>query len=253
MNSTPTNELDFQSIQYAFARCIRDPENHETPENVSAQRLAVYQRLFYNNIESFCGRTCKRFREIITDELWHVLIRSFLQQHECTSPYFKDIPLEFITFLASVEGSLLADYPYARELCHFDWVQKELDLAADPTPPQSFKLNNLVQKLVLAPNVRLLSYRWPVHDLKLIKVKKESSSQGLYWFIFVRNLRNRVERISSNARTIRAAELLREPQSGMQILDTLAGEWKTPAQSLGKQLFAMLRQLVEKHVIFVVD
>lgn len=253
MNSKPTNELDFQSIQYAFARCIRDPEHHKPPENVSPRRIAVYQRLFYNNIESFCGRTCKSFRKIITDERWHVLIRSFLQEHECESPYFKDIPLEFLSFLSSVEDSLLPDYPFAIELCHFDWVQQELDLAADPKPPKNFDLKNLVQKLVLSPNARLLSYRWPVHDLKLIESIKDDSSQGPYWFIFVRNLRNRVERISSNARTIRAAELLQEPKSGMQILDILAGEWKVPAQSLGKQLFAMLSQLVEKHVVFIVD
>ena len=250
-----SSRLDFQATQFEFAKNIRDPEGQSPPADIELRRLGIYQRLFYNNVESFCSKTCKSFRKFIPDDRWHELVRGFLRDHECSSPYFKEIPLEFMTYLSTVKDILLPDYPFALELCHYDWIQLELDLAPDPTPPKTFILQNLVQSLVLSPNARLLSYRWPVHNLNTeeIRTKRSSSDSGPYWFIFVRNLNNRVERISSNAHTIRAAELLKEPCTGLQLLDILASEWNTPTQLLGTQLFALLKKLVAKQVVFVMD
>ena len=43
----------FRQIQRDFASNIRDPLRFSPPAGIPAQRMAVYQELFFNNIENF--------------------------------------------------------------------------------------------------------------------------------------------------------------------------------------------------------
>lgn len=240
---------EFQQIQFDFAKYIRDPESHPPPDGVEQRRIDIYKRLFYANIESFCSSTFKKFRAVIHDEHWYELVREFLRSYRCTTPYFREIPLEFIKFLTT--SNLHRDqYPYMVELCHFDWVHLELDLAPDPPVNNDVKLDGLSSILVLSQLARLLSYRWPVHELLKISRKHvpEVPSQPT-WIIAFRNQQNRVEKLISNAATVRVAEVLRTPKRGTELLVEIANEWGQSPDFLREPLLRIVKKLINKGVL----
>ena len=50
----PDMQTDFRALQMAFAGHIRNPEL-AAPENIEDRRMAIYRRLIFNNIQSFCS------------------------------------------------------------------------------------------------------------------------------------------------------------------------------------------------------
>ncbi|MCY3884903.1 MAG: putative DNA-binding domain-containing protein, partial [Gammaproteobacteria bacterium] len=97
--SSTTTKLPFQTVQTEFAAHIRDPDLNRGPSEVEPRRMAIYKRLFYENIESFCAKSFKTFRAVVDDEYWHSIVRGFIKSHQCETPYFREIPNEFLLYL----------------------------------------------------------------------------------------------------------------------------------------------------------
>ena len=120
------NLPNFQALQLDFAAHIRNPELNPIPEGIEPRRMAIYNRLFYNNIESFCAMRFERTKTILGEERWHRMIRDFVHRHQCKSPYFAQISEEFIAYLA-MDRSDLSDPPFLLELCHYEWLPLYFD------------------------------------------------------------------------------------------------------------------------------
>lgn len=241
----------FQAVQREFALHIRNPDLHPRPADVEPRRMAIYNRLFYNNIESFCRTSFKTFRALLDDETWHALIRGFVHKHESKSPYFKEIPAEFIRYLAE-QGRGERVLPFAVELCHFESLQLELTLA-DGTVPTEPERRDLDERstVVRSPFVRTLSYRWPVHKIKNGEVPEHPPADPT-WLIAVRDRDHKVSFLESNERTVWILQHCEEPTRINGLIATVSSEMSVEQGTLRSQLLPLLRSLWSQGVLYCV-
>jgi hypothetical protein len=96
----------FQQYQFAFASHIRNPQLNRRPHGVEARRMKVYNELLYNNLEGFLLACFPVLRKVLGKRKWTRLVRDFFTLHRCQSPFFRQIPDEFIYYLKNERGDL---------------------------------------------------------------------------------------------------------------------------------------------------
>ena len=155
-------------LQRDFAAHIRDPDGHAAPVDVEDRRMAIYRRLFFNNVSSLLASNFPVLRSLCDDNRWAALVREFYAEHRCQTPLFPELAGEFLRYLQDVRGTRPADPPFLLELAHYEWVELALsldereldDVPADPA-------GDLLQGCpVLSPLARALTYRYPVHRIR---------------------------------------------------------------------------------------
>jgi hypothetical protein len=122
---------EFQRKQYEFAAHIRDPEKNAAPPGIEDRRLAIYRDLFFNNLQSLLGSTFPVLKKLSGKERWRELIREFMAHHQAQTPYFLEIPKEFLAFLEQEHTPQADDFPFLLELAHYEWVELALSVSAD--------------------------------------------------------------------------------------------------------------------------
>ena len=156
------NREPFKDVQFDFASHIRDPEGHSRPQDVEARRMQIYIDLFFNNVESFVAGAFPIAKQCLDRDTYRALVREFLAQYGCTTPYFLEISQEFLNFL-SERG--LHDLPsFLLELCHYEWVELALDVAEEDDRGEA---GSVVRpgEYVRSPLVMSLAYQFPVHEI----------------------------------------------------------------------------------------
>lgn len=220
--------LEFQHFQYAFTAHIRDPKAHSRPRGVEARRMQVYSGLVYNNIENFLLSCFPVLRKVLGSRRWARLVRAFLAAHRSHSPFFRQIPDEFIRFLQT--GWVApAHYPaYVLELAHYEWMELVLSISTrvsdrDRINPDG---NLLEQRPVLNPVLASLYYRWPVQR---IRPRAQIAPAETYLLAF-RDTGDRVQFMEINAFTARLLNLLETAElTGQAALEIVATESRHPA------------------------
>lgn len=218
---------EFQRFQYAFAAHVRDPVKNARPPGTDAARMRVYRRLVYGNIESFLLTCFPVLRKMLGGRRWERLVRAFVAVHRSRSPYFRDIPDEFIRFLQG-EWAALPGYPeFMLELAHYEWV--ELALATSAEVPDWERIDAdgdlLTQHPVMAPALANLCYQWPVHRIRP-RVRILPADTRLLVF---RDAEDRVRFVEINAFTARLMSLLETgAHTGRAALEILAAESRHP-------------------------
>ena len=241
-------EADFQTLQRAFAAHIRDPAQ-PAPESIEPRRMAIYRELFYNNIESFLSNGFPVLRTLVADDRWHQLARAFLREHAAASPYFVDIPAEFVRFLGDHPGAW-ADLPgFVLELAHYEYMEVAVGTSRERIPESGYKHDGdlLVAAPLVSPVTCLLQYQWPVHRIS-VQVQPQQPAEQPVWLLVYRDRSDAVHFMELNGVTARLLQLLEaEPLwPGSRILEQLASELPAldPATVLefGAQTLEQLRQ-----------
>lgn len=245
------NQPRFQQVQFEFAAHIRHPELHNRPADIDPVRMQIYVDLFYRNIESFIANTFRVARKLFEDDAWRRLVRKFVHQHVSESPYFLEIPQEFLAYLSSRQGdNELPDF--LLELCHYEWVELALDVAdaevatADVNPDGDL----LSEILVWSPVAMLLSYRYPVHQIGPNFQPKQAPSQPTRLIVY-RDRTDRVRFMEVNQGTARVANLIQEAagRTGEDILKIVALESGIPVPEIRSTGLATLQQLRRGDII----
>jgi len=219
--------LEFQRFQYAFTAHIRDPKAHPRPRGTEARRMQVYSGLVYNNIESFLLACFPVLRKVLGMRRWTRLVRAFLATHRSRSPFFRQIPDEFICFLQA-EWTASAHYPaYVLELAHYEWI--ELVLSISTRVPDWDRIDPggdlLEQRPMLNPVLASLHYHWPVQR---IGSRVRIAPAETYLLVF-RDAGDRVQFMEINAFTARLLNLLETAQlTGRRALEIVATESRHP-------------------------
>jgi uncharacterized protein len=159
--------MNFQDYQRAFTARIRDPQARPRPPGASARRMKVYEALLYNNLEGFLLGCFPVSRKILGARRWKRLVRAFFRDHACHTPYFRQIPEEFLKYIQD-EWTAPEDFPaFLPELVHYEWVELGLDVAdSDRNLPGHDPDGDLwLGAPLVNPVLRVLAYRWPVHRL----------------------------------------------------------------------------------------
>ena len=161
-----TDVPKFQQKQFALAAHLRDPANIAAPDGIEDRRLAIYRRLFHNNLVNLLASTFPVLRELHGETAWRDLVRSFMVQHKAHTPYFPQVPREFLDFLQANPPNAIDKWPFLLELAHYEWIELAVSIAKDVDTagidPQGDLLNGIPQ---ISPHAELLEYVYPVHRI----------------------------------------------------------------------------------------
>jgi hypothetical protein len=156
------------------------------------------------------------------------LVRSFVADHHSHSPFFRQIPEEFLRFLQN-DDALPPTYPkFVLELAHYEWI--ELVLATSTDIPEWEVIDPdgslLEQRPILNPVLANLHYGWPVHR---IAPRVRVSAAETYLLVF-RDASNQIQFMEINAFTSRLIHLLESAEhSGGTTLEIIIKETAHPS------------------------
>jgi hypothetical protein len=243
----------FQDSQLTMARYLRDPQQQPAPAGVEPRRLQIYQDLVYNNIEGFISGGFPVLRSLYDDDDWHQLVRTFIEQHRCHTPYFLEISQEFLQFLMQDYRPRDCDPPFMAELAHYEWVELALDVSLEVLP-ESYSVDDMLAAVPrLSPLAWLLSYQFPVHRIGP-GFRPAEAVEPTYLVVY-RDREDEVRFMELNAATARLVEVIRDNNiaTGGELLAGLAGELGMAEESMLAFGGEQLEQLLEQSVVVITD
>ena len=219
-------QRDFQDKQYTFAAHIRDPENTVAPAGIEDRRIAIYRDLFFNNLYNLLGTFFPVLRKICTDEQWRYLIREFMKVHRAKTPYFLELPEEFLAFLQHEYQTLDDDFPFLTELAHYEYAELALRVSTDENDVNGVDADG--DLLTGAPVKSVLAwafaYHYPVHRISKDFLPAEPAEQSVYLAIYRRD-DDKVSFLELNDVTAALLDAVENNQAGLsgeQLLRDLA-------------------------------
>ena len=222
---------EFQQKQYAFAAHIRDPENNPAPSGVEDRRMAIYRELFFNNLHNLIGSTFPVIKKLHKPDKFRSLIRAFMVQHEAQTPYFLEIPQEFLAFLQDEYELQADDFPFLIELAHYEWVELALSVSEDvndttKVDPDGDLLEGIPVRSVLAWTY---AYQYPVHRISK-DYQPTEPGEALTFLVVCRKANDDMDFLELNPVTARLLELIEanEQDTGRELLLKLADEINYP-------------------------
>jgi hypothetical protein len=229
MNTTSAPP-EFQRYQFAFTAHIRDPKAHPRPAGVDARRMNIYNGLLYNNIEGFLLSCFPVLRQVLGARKWARLVRTFFSTHRSHTPYFRQIPDEFIQFLQN-EWTAPEDMPpYLLALAHYEWIELMLSVSARSADRAFDPAGDLLDGVpLLNPVLANLHYDWPVHR---IAPRRKVLPAETHLLVF-RDAGDAIQFSEINAFTARMLTLL-EPGTltGRAALEQITAESRHPDPAL---------------------
>lgn len=215
---------NFIETQMAFAAHLRDPQQVDAPEGIEERRMAIYRRLFYNNIEGFCSNAFPVLKSVVDETHWHAMVRDFMVQHRCRSPLFNEIAREFIAFLQQQRNDP-ADPPFLAELAHYEWVELALNIASADYQQTTLEADEDAMQLVLQTTALAwpLAYQYPVHQISPQNQPQQPLPQPVYLLVY-RNAEDKVKFIELNPVSARLLDLLNAGLTGTQAATQIAEE-----------------------------
>jgi hypothetical protein len=220
--------LPFQEFQYALGRHLRHPHRVKRPAGIPARRADVYHELLRNNLEGFLLACFPITHALLGARRWPRLVDAFFCTARCHTPYFHEIPREFLDWLLTVETLPVALPPWLAELAHYEWVELALDVMETAAPPNFDPEGDLLDGTpVLAPALMNLTYAWPVHQIG--PTFRPRKPQTAHLLVF-RNAEDRIEFIDLNPVSACLVTLLQENRhSGREACMQIAIELHHPS------------------------
>jgi hypothetical protein len=205
--------------------------------------MAVYRELVGNNLQGFIDSAFPVCRAILGEARWQRLGRRFLRDWPLHTPWFREIPREFLHFLAATSGLRLPRW--LPELAHYEWVELAADIADAALPPHDPAGDLRSAAVVLNPVLFNLAYAWPVQRISPDWRPRKAVAVHLLVYRDARDDRVRFSEI--NPVTARLLALLAETaRSGEAACRQLAAELQhgNPGRlvDFGVELLADLRR-----------
>ncbi|MBU1264683.1 MAG: putative DNA-binding domain-containing protein [Gammaproteobacteria bacterium] len=228
--NTPAALPEFQRYQLAFTAHIRDPRAHPRPPGVEARRMKVYNELLFNNIEGFLLACFPVLRQVLGARKWAKLVRAFFAAHRSRTPYFRQIPDEFIQYLQNEWTPADGYPPYLLALAHYEWIELVLAVSNRSADRAFDAAGDLMAGVpLLNPVLANLRYDWPVQR---IAPRRKVQPAETYLLVF-RDADDAIQFSEINAFTARLLTLL-EPGAlaGRAALERIAIESRHPDPAL---------------------
>lgn len=245
-------KIDFKAKQTEFTAYLRDPLNNPPPSDVKLQRMTIYRELFFNNIDSFLSSNFPVIKTILDEEQWFELTQDFFAKHPSSSPYFSEIPEEFIDYLQN-ERQNNSDHPFLLELAHYEWVEMALSIAKEEISINTDDfINDLFkQNIALSKLAWPLVYRFPVQKISSSFLPETAPDEPTYLLVY-RNHIDEVNFLQMPVITFRLLQILEESQSAScaDCLNQIAQESAHPdPEKIISSGLEILKGLAEKSII----
>ena len=248
------NAGSFKDKQYAFAAHLRDPEGVAPPEGIEERRVAVYRKLFFNNLRNLLGRFFPVLRKIHDDEQWRRLVRGFMQRHEAKTPYFLRLPEEFLAYLQQEFEPEETDYAFLVELAHYEYAELALSVSEDENDldgvdPEGDLLEGVPVKSSLA---WAFAYHYPVHRISPRFLPAEPEQKPVYLALY-RDSDDEVGFLELNAITAALLDAIARNDGGLTgeaLLRQIAAQFDYPdADALVEHGAAALNEMRQLEII----
>ena len=247
--------VDFRSKQTEFVAYIRDPNNNPVPEGIKNERMAMYRELVFNNVEGFLASNFPVLKKITDDAAWSALAQDFFLKHQSQSPYFSEIPEEFLSYLQNERGPQPGDPAFMLELAHYEWVEMALSIATDQLAESSseFLTNPIAYTLALSPLAWSLVYQYPVHKIAPDFQPLVAPGTPTYLVVY-RNAEFAVKFIETNAMTYRLLQLIEDAGEidTQSCFDTIAEESGLDLDTVVNGGSSILKNLAALGVVYQV-
>ena len=234
--------LAFQQFQHALAQHLRDPHHTPRPAGVPQRRMAVYNELVFNKLCGFVDSCFPVSRQLLGEARWRRLCRTFVRDWPLHTPWFREIPREFVRYLR--EGHIAQVLPrWLADLAHYEWAELAVDVM-DITPPDHDRLGDMMHSRVLLNPARVdVASPWPVHRIGPTWQPRKTEPTFLVVF---RDAQQEVQFTEINAVTAHVLALLDSGLSGQQAFAQLAREMAhadpEALQGFGQELLIHLRE-----------
>ena len=159
-----------------------------------------------------------------------------------------EISREFLAYLEQERGEHEDDFPFLRELAHYEWVELALSIAeTEPAQIDDPDGDLLEGRPVLSSLAWPLSYRYPVHRISNSFRPDTPAEQPVYLMVY-RDSNDEVNFLELNAISARLFSLLQDNASltGRAALDRVAAELNHPKPEVviegGRQILEAWRQ-----------
>lgn len=223
---------EFQQKQYAFAAHIRDPRHVPAPAGIEDRRMSIYRELFFNNISSLLSNMFPVLKKLHSAEQWHHLVRQFMKTHRAETPYFLQLPEEFLEFLQNEYALRDDDFPFLLELAHYEYVELALSISEAENDltnvdPDGDLLESVPVKSELA---WVYAYQYPVHRITSDYLPDLPAEQPVYLAVYRRS-NDKVGFLELNPITARLLDAIATNAarvSGEQLLRALAKQTNYP-------------------------
>lgn len=220
---------DLHAFQRAFGRHVRDPRHAPRPSGVPARRMVVYNELLFNNLCGFIDNCFPVCRATLGEQRWRRLKRAFFRDWPSHTPWFREIPREFVRYLGT--AAIRQPLPgWLEELAHYEWVELAVDVADPPVAVHRADGCLASGRPLLNPTLMNLAYQWPVHRIGPdYRPRKKQPT----WLLVYRAADDTVRFVAANPVTARLLTLLDGEVdgglSGRAACQRIAGELQHPA------------------------
>lgn len=150
-----------------LGRYLRDPQGYALPTGLARNGpMRLYTDLILNNMDSQVSPCFPVTRAILGKRRWRLLIREFLSHHSCKTPYFHEIPGEFLRYVRLRAARQEEEPVFLNEIVHYEWSELVLSLSADVALDDVEMPGDLATRIpVLNPILAISDYRYPVHRI----------------------------------------------------------------------------------------
>jgi len=219
----------FQQYQAEFTGHIRDPKTVARPKGAAERGMKVYAEIVFNNMDETLATCFPVVRKVLGVRRWARLVRAFMAEHRCTTPWFRQIPEELLGWLET-SPKAVEDLPtFLLSLAHYEWIElaiavsdATLEAASDPDG------DLLAGQPVLAPALALLQYAYPVHHISPRFKPTQPLGQPVHLLVF-RDPADEVRFIELNPVSACLLGLLQLGNlTGNQALEQIASEMRHP-------------------------
>lgn len=237
-------------MQRAFTQRIRQQGRPPLPDQVASDRMQVYESLIYHNLDELLGNAFPVIYSILDQVQWQALVTGFLMHHGSQTPFFYEVPEEFIAYLLTLEQG---EYPgYLPELAHYEWVELALDLSPEVLDFSEINHQESLATAVLrlSPLAWPLVYQYPVHQIGPDYRSDKLSETPVHLLVY-RNRQNTVEFMEIDAFTTRLLALIGSDEllTGQDCCRQLAKEMENP--NLNDRVFEILQTLRDNDILFI--
>jgi len=239
--------MAFQELQRQFLAHLRNPELQPLPAGFDQQGAGVYVDLLYNKFNDSLTTCFPVTYAILGETAWQRLLKDFIAEHRCLSPYYRQIPDEFVLYLQN-ERQVKGDPSFLAELAHFEWIELVLSIAeAEPVVSETLTDAHILDAvLVFAPVMKLLYYVWPVQQINPAAHQPDEPPAVTTHILGFRDAADLVQFISINPATASLLMHLQNGHTATQVLQELGKDLKPSELSnlmlFGKNILADLHR-----------
>lgn len=249
--------MSFQDQQRHFLAHLKQPQTTPLPAGFSPHGGAIYADLLYNKFNDSLSSCFPVLKYILGDSRWQALVADFIVTHACCSPYYRQIPDEFIAYLQH-ERSVPGDPPFILELGHYEWLELQLTIAPAPET-EAITIDSvnwdqterwLDTRPVFVTVFDVFYYAYPVHEIS-VQVQPKSRPPQSTAILGFRNYLDEVYLIALQPAAARLLELVHSGDHSLrhaaaQIASELAMD---SPQAVYPQIAAILHQLQQQGAI----